>query len=147
MSFSSSRDVRLAIEFVIRKNPHCDELTLSSNMPGVQFYTANYLGAPLGKTVTERACRPSSCACCDARPASDPPRTVVNGAVRCCHALHGKAGAAYNQFGGFCLETQYYPDTPNQQAFPSSTLQPGQVGVDHQQGCAALDQTLSCMSS
>ncbi len=27
----------------------------------------------------------------------------------------------------FCLETQHYPDSPNQQAFPSTILRPGQV--------------------
>jgi aldose 1-epimerase len=28
---------------------------------------------------------------------------------------------------GFCLETQYYPDSPNQPQFPSSDLRPGQT--------------------
>ncbi len=42
-------------------------------------------------------------------------------------ARSGKAGAAYNQFQGFCLETQYYPDAPNHQGFPSSILHPGKV--------------------
>jgi aldose 1-epimerase len=33
----------------------------------------------------------------------------------------------YVKFGGFCLETQHYPDSPNQPTFPSTILRPGQV--------------------
>ncbi len=32
----------------------------------------------------------------------------------------GKGGAAYPKHGGFCLETQYYPDSPNRSSFPST---------------------------
>jgi aldose 1-epimerase len=39
----------------------------------------------------------------------------------------GKGGAKYGQFGGFCLETQHYPDSPNQPSFPSTLLAPGQT--------------------
>ena len=28
---------------------------------------------------------------------------------------------------GFCLETQHYPDSPNQPDFPTTVLQPGDV--------------------
>jgi aldose 1-epimerase len=38
----------------------------------------------------------------------------------------GKGGAVYYQRFGFCLETQHYPDSPNQSAFPSTILKPGQ---------------------
>lgn len=37
----------------------------------------------------------------------------------------GKGGKAYPHRGGFCLETQHYPDSPNQPAFPSTVLRPG----------------------
>lgn len=37
----------------------------------------------------------------------------------------GKSGHAYQKRHGFCLETQHYPDSPNQPAFPSTTLRPG----------------------
>jgi aldose 1-epimerase len=37
----------------------------------------------------------------------------------------GKAGKVYQQRYGFCLETQHYPDSPNQPAFPSVVLRPG----------------------
>lgn len=37
----------------------------------------------------------------------------------------GKGGKAYKHRYGFCLETQHYPDSPNQPAFPSTVLKPG----------------------
>lgn len=37
----------------------------------------------------------------------------------------GKGGAVYGFRHAFCLETQYFPDTPNQPAFPSATLRAG----------------------
>ena len=39
--------------------------------------------------------------------------------------LRGKSGKAYVRRGGFCLETQHFPDSPNQPTFPSTILQPG----------------------
>lgn len=38
----------------------------------------------------------------------------------------GKAGKAYTKRTGFCLETQHYPDSPNQPNFPSTLLKPGE---------------------
>ena len=38
----------------------------------------------------------------------------------------GKGGAVYNFRNGFCLETQHFPNSPNQPEFPSAILQPGQ---------------------
>jgi len=38
---------------------------------------------------------------------------------------YGHGGKAYNYRGGFCLETQHFPDSPNQDGFPSSVLEPG----------------------
>ena len=61
-----------------------------STLPGVQFYTANYL---------------------DGCPA-------------------GKGGAPYANRWGFCLETQFYPDSPNHENFPSCVLRAGEV-FDH----------------
>ena len=40
--------------------------------------------------------------------------------------LIGKGGKPYVHRGGFCLETQHYPDSPNQETFPSSILKPGE---------------------
>lgn len=39
----------------------------------------------------------------------------------------GKAGKAYTKRTGFCLETQHYPDSPNQANFPSTLLKPGET--------------------
>lgn len=41
--------------------------------------------------------------------------------------LTGKSGKPYNFRNGFCLETQHYPDSPNQPSFPSTILQPGKT--------------------
>ena len=42
----------------------------------------------------------------------------------------GSHGKLYEKRGGLCLETQHFPDSPNQQQFPSTTLEPG--GTYHQ---------------
>ncbi len=34
-------------------------------------------------------------------------------------------GKTFNQFGGVCLETQHYPDSPNNPDFPTTLLTPG----------------------
>lgn len=39
----------------------------------------------------------------------------------------GKQGAPIVQHAGVCLETQYYPNTPNMPAFPSCTVDAGQT--------------------
>ncbi|GAB2953184.1 galactose mutarotase [Hymenobacter coalescens] len=41
--------------------------------------------------------------------------------------LTGKKGVPYGRHAGFCLETQHFPDSPNQPAFPSTVLRPGEV--------------------
>ncbi len=40
--------------------------------------------------------------------------------------ITGKGGAVYTRRSGLCLETQHFPDSPNQPAFPSTILRPGQ---------------------
>ncbi len=40
--------------------------------------------------------------------------------------LTGSGNVKYTQHWGFCLETQHFPDSPNQPAFPSTLLEPGQ---------------------
>ncbi len=56
--------------------------------------------------------------------------------------LVGTSGQIYYQGGGFALETQHYPDSPNHDNFPSTVLRPGDVyetttvyrfGVSHDQ--------------
>jgi aldose 1-epimerase len=39
----------------------------------------------------------------------------------------GKEGAQYDRRNGFCLETQYYPNSPRMPHFPSTVLEPGQT--------------------
>jgi len=39
-------------------------------------------------------------------------------------SLPSKSGGVYQQRTGFCLETQHYPDSPNQKNFPSVVLHP-----------------------
>ena len=39
----------------------------------------------------------------------------------------GKYGVAYQKHAGFCLETQHFPDSPNEPKFPSTLLKPGQT--------------------
>ncbi len=62
------------------------KLTAFTTEPGVQLYTANWLGG-----------------------------------------LAGKNGTSYADQSGFCLETQHYPDSPNQPDFPSTVLKAGEV--------------------
>lgn len=38
----------------------------------------------------------------------------------------GKSGRKYPFRGGLCLETQHFPDSPNQKNFPSTILKPGE---------------------
>ncbi|GGG76050.1 aldose 1-epimerase [Parapedobacter pyrenivorans] len=38
---------------------------------------------------------------------------------------HAKGGKTYNYRSAFCLETQHFPDAPNQPEFPSTILDPG----------------------
>jgi aldose 1-epimerase len=39
----------------------------------------------------------------------------------------GKSGSHYQYRHGFCLETQHFPDSPNQPGFPSTILRPGET--------------------
>lgn len=41
--------------------------------------------------------------------------------------LKGKSGQPYEYRGGLCLETQHYPDSPNQPEFPNTILKPGET--------------------
>lgn len=41
--------------------------------------------------------------------------------------LTGPSGRTYRQSDGLCLETQHFPDSPNQPKFPSTVLRPGET--------------------
>ena len=62
-------------------------LTISTDQPGVQFYSGNFLDG----------------------------------------TFTGVGGAQYQKYAGFCLETQHYPDSPNEPSFSSTRLDPGQT--------------------
>lgn len=59
------------------------KLEVYTDLPGVQFYTGNFI-----------------------------------------QDEKGKDGAVYTRRAGFCLETQYYPNTANEPAFPSAVFGP-----------------------
>lgn len=42
-------------------------------------------------------------------------------------SITGKGGQVYERRFGFCLETQHFPNSPNQPAFPSTLLRPGET--------------------
>ena len=42
------------------------------------------------------------------------------------NGITGKIGSLYQKNAGFCLETQHFPDSPNQNGFPSAIFGPGQ---------------------
>jgi aldose 1-epimerase len=42
-------------------------------------------------------------------------------------SIKGKRGKTYPHWGAFTLETQHYPDAPNQPDFPTTRLDPGQT--------------------
>jgi aldose 1-epimerase len=41
--------------------------------------------------------------------------------------VRGKGGKSYQHRTGFCLETQHFPDSPNQPQFPTTVLSPGET--------------------
>jgi aldose 1-epimerase len=41
-------------------------------------------------------------------------------------SIQGKSGQVYEHRSGFCLETQHFPDAPNQPEFPPTILRPGE---------------------
>lgn len=41
------------------------------------------------------------------------------------NCIGAKAGQTYRHRGGFCLETQHFPDSPHQPGFPSTVLESG----------------------
>ena len=46
-------------------------------------------------------------------------------------SVKGKGGKTYQHWSGFTLETQHFPDAPNQPGFASTRLNPGQTYTQH----------------
>ena len=42
-------------------------------------------------------------------------------------SIHGKRGIVYGRRSAVCLETQHFPDSPNQPSFPNTILRPGEA--------------------
>jgi aldose 1-epimerase len=42
-------------------------------------------------------------------------------------SVTGIGGVVYEKRYGFCLETEHFPDSPNQESFPSVVLRPGET--------------------
>ena len=61
-------------------------MTVTSDQPGLQFYSGNFLDG----------------------------------------SVTGKGGNAYAFRSAVVLETQHFPDSPNQPAFPNTILKPGE---------------------
>ena len=84
--FCINEDFKYSIPFATVFEPETKRtMTVATDMPAVQFYTAN----GMGKTI-------------------------------------GKNGSIYFDHGGFCLETQFFPDSPNKPNFPNCILKSGQ---------------------
>jgi aldose 1-epimerase len=43
------------------------------------------------------------------------------------NGVKGKGGAVYQQYAGFCMEAQHFPDSVHQPNFPTTVLQPGET--------------------
>ncbi|MDR1042844.1 MAG: galactose mutarotase [Clostridiales Family XIII bacterium] len=85
--YCGDSDVRaLRTAAVVRSEITGVEMTVRTDLPGVQFYTGNYLGTD----------RPS------------------------------KSGLVYERRSGFCLETQFFPDSPHHANFPSTVFRAGE---------------------
>ena len=50
--------------------------------------------------------------------------------------LKGKGGAVYAHRTGFCLETQHYPDSPNQPTFPTTIVSAADAAMTGPQSSA-----------
>lgn len=61
-------------------------LDVSTDMPGIQFYSGNFLAD-----------------------------------------IRGKRGSVYDKHAGFCLEAEYFPDSPNRPDFPSCIFGPDRL--------------------
>ncbi len=80
-------DGDLVVCAVVTESTTGRKMEVSTDQPGVQFYSGNFLD---GTNI-------------------------------------GTGGDVYRQSNGFCLETQHFPDSPNQPDFPSTELRPGET--------------------
>jgi aldose 1-epimerase len=86
-------------------------------------YDHNFVLDGAGMRVAARASDPSSGRTMEIR--TDQPGIQFYSGNFLDGSITGKGGVVYRHRWGFCLETQHFPDSPNQPAFPSTTLRPG----------------------
>jgi aldose 1-epimerase len=55
--------------------------------------------------------------------------------------IHSKKGL-YSENSGFCLETQHFPDSPNQPGFPATLLLPGEIFRSETSYCMTMSEKL-----
>lgn len=87
-------------------------------------YVINHNSRETGPTLTARAVEPASGRVMEVF-ATQPGVQLYSG-----NFLDGtlrRGNAAFAKHFAFCLETQHFPDSPNQPAFPSTVLMPGQT--------------------
>jgi aldose 1-epimerase len=58
---------------------------------------------------------------------TEPGLQFYSGNMMARSSVKGKDGQVYVWRGALCLETQHFPDSPNQPSFPSTELKPGQT--------------------
>ncbi|HUI42227.1 MAG TPA: aldose epimerase family protein [Terriglobia bacterium] len=114
-------DFRKATPLGARINDDYNQLKLGKG------YDFNYVinGGGRGLTVAARAVDPQSGRVLEVR-TTQPGIQLYTGNFLD-GTIHGKGGKVYGPRSAFCLETQHFPDSPNQPDFPSAELKPGQT--------------------
>lgn len=87
-------------------------------------YDHNYVLNGTGLRVAVRAFDPTSGRTLEVR--TDQPGVQLYSA-NFASPVAGRDGQSYPIHAAFCLETQHFPDSPNQPSFPSTTLRPGET--------------------
>ncbi|MCD8143216.1 MAG: galactose mutarotase [Clostridiales bacterium] len=104
---------------------------IEADDPQLRFgggYDHNFiLGLPSLETPVATAVSPRSGILMDVYTTQPAVQFYSANAIQHDPAGHGKEGTAYPRRGGFCLETQHYPDSPNRPEFPSTELRPGEA--------------------
>jgi aldose 1-epimerase len=94
--------------------------------PKVNGYDHNYVLGTGSSTplLFARACEPKSGRIMEASTTEPGVQLYTGNHLR---NVAGSGGALFGLHGGFCLETQHFPDSVNHPAFPTTILRPGQT--------------------
>ena len=126
------------------------KLECYSNQPGVQFYTGNFsptyrylnlvhLQYPYSIAMIASFCIITFLAYVFYLLIFSVIFVYIGNFIPTDGSVKGKEGVVYSKHGGFCLETQVYPDSVNQKSFPcDSVLRPGKI-YDHRVTYKFLD--------